>query len=259
MTWRLGYSTALRRVEGYTVFLRAIVMRVSLSATLLPPPAAAQGRKKERASRTHERRERRESNAAVLTVAAYTKPWREHTRSHTSPAPWWPSVCGLWRPRRAGRRARTSSPRSLGGTWDRGGGKRVFKWNTVRTKRSPLTHLHTRRRLLQGQESTSAVEAEMSVGLWTLGEMGPDGSSHKLCRVLRRISLKRQILGFKCHFSFLLGLQNNCLSFIGAHLKNILIKTRLCEMWNHLSGAIQQPSTKASNKNKNWSWNISLH
>lgn len=141
MIWRLGYSTALGRVEGYAVFLRAVVMRLSLSATLLPPPAAARGRKKERASRTRDRRERRELNAAVLTVAAYTEPWRKHTRSHTSPAPWWPSVCGWWRPRRAGRRARTSSPRSLGGTWDRGERKRVFKTKHRSPQKGP--HLHT--------------------------------------------------------------------------------------------------------------------
>lgn len=85
-------------------------------------------------------------------------------------------------------------------------------------KRSPLAHLHTRRRLLQGQESTSAVEAEMPVGVWTLGEMGPDGSSHKLCWVFKKKkSLKRHILGFKCHFSFLLGSQNNCLYLLLVH------------------------------------------
>lgn len=72
-----------------------------------------------------------------------------------------------------------------------GGRKRVFKRNTRVHKKGP--HLQARRRLLQDQETTSAVEAEMSVGIWTLGEMGPDGSSHKLCQGFRKRSVKRLI------------------------------------------------------------------
>lgn len=74
MTSRLRYGTALGRVEGYTLLLLAIVMRVSLPATLLPPPATAQGCKKKYASQTDYSRKQRELNMVVLTVAAYTKP-----------------------------------------------------------------------------------------------------------------------------------------------------------------------------------------
>lgn len=56
------------------------------------------------------------------------------------------------------------------------------------TQESP--NLHARRLLLQYQETTSAVEAEMSVGIWTLVEMGPDCSGHKLCQVLEKEALR---------------------------------------------------------------------
>lgn len=71
---RLRYSTALGRVEGYTVLLWATVMRLSLPATLLPPPATAQGRKKRHASQTDDRRKQPQLKMVELTVAAYTKP-----------------------------------------------------------------------------------------------------------------------------------------------------------------------------------------
>lgn len=85
-------------------------------------------RKRALARQTTERKQRK-LNVGVLTVAAYTTPWREHNRSHTTPAPWWASVCDLSRPRRAGLRARTSSRRSLGGTC-RSRRERVFKRHT---------------------------------------------------------------------------------------------------------------------------------
>lgn len=115
-------STALRRVEGHGVLLRAIVVCLSPPATLLSPPATAQGRKEKCASRTDDREKIGCGlNMVVLTATAYTKAWREHTRSRTAPEPWWPSVCGLLRPRRASLRAHTSSPQSLGGTCSRDG------------------------------------------------------------------------------------------------------------------------------------------
>lgn len=63
------------------------------------------------------------------------------------------------------------------------------------TQDSPNSHAGGR--LLQDQEATGAVKAEMSVGIWTLGEMGPDGSGHKLCRVLEKGSVRSHILGLK--------------------------------------------------------------
>lgn len=142
MTSRLRYSTTLGRVEGYAVFLWAIVMRVPLPATLVPPPAPAQGRKKTCACQADEREKRCELKVVVLTVAAYTKPWRERNRSRTTPAPWWPSACGLSRPRRAGRRARTASRRSLGGTCNRARKNETLPHRSdIYTQKKPqLTH-----------------------------------------------------------------------------------------------------------------------
>lgn len=41
--------------------------------------------------------------------------------------------------------------------------------------------LHTRRRLLQYQEATCAMEAEMAVGVRTVVEMRANSRGHKLC------------------------------------------------------------------------------
>lgn len=51
-------------------------------------------------------------------------------------------------------------------------------------------YLHARRRLFQYQEAACAVEAEVPVGVGTIGKMRPDSRCHKFCHVVRQESVK---------------------------------------------------------------------
>ena len=56
--------------------------------------------------------------------------------------------------------------------------------------------LHTCWRLLQYQEATCTMEAEMAVGVWTVVEMRPNSGRHKLCRDRGRDIV--DLLGYFC-------------------------------------------------------------